>query len=136
MKIRLLFGLAIALVSLSANSFGGGSIVINTSNKTSLDSSSLGPILIGKKNFWDGGKEVLIAVLKGDAEADATLKEVTGMDGNRFKSHWQRLAFSGRGRMPKLFSDAAELVAYVSSNDGAIGIVPSSADASSVKVAN
>ena len=136
MKTRLLFSFAIAFIALSANSFGGGNIVVNPSNQNSLDSSSLSSILIGKKNFWDGGKEVLIAVLKGDAEADATLKEVTGMDGNRFKSHWQRLAFSGRGRMPKQFKDASELVEYVSSNDGAIGIVPSSADASSVKVAN
>ena len=135
MKKNLFYSLVLACV-LSANCFGGGSVIVNNANQSALDSSALSSVLVGKKNFWEGGKEVQIAVLKGNADADAKLKEVTGMDGNRFKNHWQRLAFSGRGKMPKQFNDVAELVSFVSSNEGAIGIVPSGADASSVKVAN
>ena len=136
MKKNLLYSLSLACAIFSVNCFGSGSVIVNNANAASLDASALSSVLVGKKNFWEGGKEVQIAVLKGNAEADAKLKEITGMDGNRFKNHWQRLAFSGRGKMPKQFSDASELVAFVNSNAGAIGIVPSSADSSSVKVAN
>ncbi|MDQ8196905.1 hypothetical protein QEH56_02035 [Pelagicoccus enzymogenes] len=111
-------------------------VVVNPDNTDAVDSETLTAYLIGKRKFWEGGSEVVIAVLKDDADANGALEQFTKMNDSRFKSHWQRLAFSGRGTMPKQFSDPAALVAFVKVNKGAIGLVSDSADLSGVKKVN
>lgn len=112
-----------------------GTIIVNTGNDTT-DAKSISAALVGKQKFWGSGKEVVIAMLQGDSDAESALKEATGMDASRFKNHWQRLAFSGRGKMPKHFTDIGALLAFVQTNQGAIGIAPDSIDLSSVKKVN
>ncbi|MBD5782152.1 hypothetical protein IEN85_21820 [Pelagicoccus sp. NFK12] len=125
----------IASVSFSALQ-AAPAVVVNPDNTDAVDSETLTAYLIGKRKFWEGGSEVVIAVLKDDADANGALEQFTKMNDSRFKSHWQRLAFSGRGTMPKQFSDPAALVAFVKVNKGAIGLVSDSADLSGVKKVN
>lgn len=108
-------------------------VVLNSENTESIDSDKLTALLIGKRKFWDGGGEVVIAMLKDDDEVSSALEQYTRMNDSRFKSHWQRLAFSGRGTMPKQFSDPEALIAFVKGNKGAIGIVTESSDISSLR---
>lgn len=122
-------------ISLACSSFASGNIIVNTSNDAS-DTKMVSAALVGKQKFWGNGKEIVIAILQGDSEAEATLKDATGMDASRFKNHWQRLAFSGRGKMPKQFNDSEALTAFVKVNPGAIGICSSTFDASAVKKVN
>ena len=136
MKKTLSLSLLIASLAFASSAFAGGAVVVNSGNGASLDQPALSSVLVGKQKFWEGGAQVVIAILKSDKDADAKLKDITGMDGSRFKNHWQRLAFSGRGQMPKQFNDTASLIDFVKSNDGAIAIVPDSADISSVKKLN
>ncbi|MDQ8187992.1 hypothetical protein [Pelagicoccus sp. SDUM812002] len=111
-------------------------VVVNSDNADAVDGESLNAYLVGKRKFWEGGSEVVIAVLKDDADANGALEQFTKMDDSRFKSHWQRLAFSGRGTMPKQFSDPEALVAFIKLNKGAIGLVTDTADLSGVKKVN
>jgi hypothetical protein len=111
-------------------------VIVNPDNAGAVDTDTLTAYLIGKRKFWEGGSEVVIAVLKNDADASGALEEFTKMNDSRFKSHWQRLAFSGRGTMPKQYSDPAALVAFVKVNKGAIGLVTDSTDLSGVKKVN
>lgn len=111
-------------------------VIVNPENADATDSNSLSAYLMGKRKFWENGSEVTIAVLKGDSDSNAALEQFTKMNDSRFKSHWQRLAFSGRGTMPKQFSDPAELVAFVKGHKGAIGLLSDSADLSTVKKVN
>ncbi len=108
-------------------------VVVNSENGDAVDADTLSAYLIGKRKFWEGGSEVVIAYLKDDADANEALQKFTKMDDSRFKSHWQRLAFSGRGTMPKQFSDPAALVDFVKANKGAIGLLSDTADLSGVK---
>lgn len=111
-------------------------VVVNSDNADNVDSATLSAYLVGKRKFWEGGNEVVIAVLKDDADASGALEQFTKMNDSRFKSHWQRLAFSGRGTMPKQFSDPEALVAFVKVNKGAIGLVTDTTDLSGVKKVN
>lgn len=131
-------GIAIALLAIAstASAFAEGSLIVNSENPVGADAAKLGPLLVGKNKFWDNGEAVVIAVLKDSPDAETLLNTYAQMDESRFKSHWQRLAFSGRGTMPKQFSDPAELVAFVRANKGAIGILGAGADLSSVKKIN
>jgi len=113
----------LALIWSSVELCAQAEIVANPSNTSRIDSQKLHDLLTGRIKFWDDGPVVTIAVLKTDPGTDELLLKHTGMTASRFKNHWQRIAFSGRGRMPKLFSNVEELVAYVSANEGAIGIV-------------
>lgn len=111
-------------------------VVVNSDNADAIDADTLTAYLIGKRKFWEGGSEVVIAVLKDDADANGALEQFAKMDDSRFKSHWQRLAFSGRGTMPKQFSDPEALLAFIKVNKGAIGLVTDTADLSGVKKVN
>ncbi|MDQ8183201.1 hypothetical protein [Pelagicoccus sp. SDUM812005] len=133
--IKSLVAAGIAFVSASMI-HAAPAVVVNPENADSVDADILSAYLIGKRKFWESGGEVIIAVLKDDADANGALQQFTKMDDSRFKSHWQRLAFSGRGTMPKQFSDPAALLAFVKVNKGAIGLVTDTADLSGVKKVN
>jgi len=98
--------------------------VSNPSNSEKIDKERMRLILTGREKFWSSGDEVLIAMLKSDPGIDETIREYSGMTAMKFRNHWQRMAFSGRGKMPKVFNSLEELVAYVQTHEGAIGIIP------------
>jgi ABC-type phosphate transport system substrate-binding protein len=97
----------------------------------SLTADALKDIYTGKTKYWDGGQNIVIAVLPD--KTDAALQQACGMDTSSFKTFWQRLAFSGRGQEPKKANDAVALVALVASTKGAIAIVPADAALDGVK---
>ena len=89
----------------------------------SLSKDALKDILLGKTTYWPGGQAVIIVVLTD--KTDAALQDVTGMSASQFKTHWQRLVFSGRGQLPKQMSTEDELITKVIATKGAIALVPS-----------
>lgn len=103
----------------------GADILANPSNEELIDEESLKLMLTGKEKFWSSGSEVKIALLKSDPRIDELLTRYSGMTSNKFRNHWQRIAFSGRGKMPKVFASQKDLIDYIKANEGAIGIVSS-----------
>ena len=114
-----------AAAALGAIAYSQPAIVVHPSNTQPLPSDSVNALLVGKQRFWADGSEIEIVVVKNDAEAEKGLLSASGMDENRFKNHWQRLAFSGRGRMPTQVDSSSEATAIVKSNPKAIAIVDS-----------
>ena len=97
----------------------------------SISAAALKDIYTGKTMYWEGGQNVVIAVLPD--KTDAALKEVSGMDASQFKTFWQRLMFSGRGQQPKKADDTESLVSLVASTKGAIALAPANAGLKGVK---
>ena len=97
----------------------------------SLTADGLKDIYTAKTKYWDGGQNIVIAVLPD--KTDAALQQASGMEASQFKTFWQRLAFSGRGQEPKSAGDVAGLVSLVASTKGAIAIVPAEAALTGVK---
>lgn len=89
---------------------------------TSLEKSALKDLLLGKTAYWAGGQAVTIVVLT--EKTDAALQESTGMTASQFKTHWQRLAFSGRGKQPKEADTVEKVLALLADNKGAVALVP------------
>ena len=98
-------------------------IVLSPQNENAVDQDFIQSALTGAERFWESGDEVLIAVLKNDPATDELLKRYSGMTASKFKNYWQRLAFSGRGKMPKQFNEIDDLVDFVQRNPGAIALV-------------
>ena len=80
-------------------------------------------ILIGKQRFWADGAAIQIACLSDDAVA-AQIEALTGMNATRFKSHWTRLVFTGKGVQPRFFDSLEELKAFVEANANVLAITP------------
>jgi ABC-type phosphate transport system substrate-binding protein len=135
-KISLMIGLVCAALlagALRAAPLEGSVVIANKDVPVdSISAAALKDIYTGKTAYWQGGQSVVIAVLAGDA--DAALKEVSGMDASQFKTFWQRLVFSGRGQLPKKAEDAGSLVALVAATKGAIALVPAGAGLKDVKI--
>jgi ABC-type phosphate transport system substrate-binding protein len=108
----------------AANLFGqSADVIVNEEVKaTTLDKNALKDIYLGKTAYWEGGQAVCIIVLTD--KTDAALQETTGMSASQFKTHWQRLTFSGRGKQPKEADSPEKLMALVSSTKGALALIP------------
>jgi ABC-type phosphate transport system substrate-binding protein len=136
MKSRLIqFGLLGAVLWLGVSralALDGAVLIANPGVAAdSLTGDALKDIYTGKTKYWDGGQNIVIAVLPD--KTDAALQQASGMDASSFKTFWQRLAFSGRGAEPKKADDAAAIVALVAATKGAIAIVPADATLTGVK---
>ena len=125
-----LFGAVLLTGAVKSWALDGIVIVNEGVSVSSVSTSALKDLYIGKTTYWEGGQSVVIAFSEKTA---AALKEASGMDASQFKTFWQRLAFSGRGQQPKKVDDTAALVALVASTKGAIAIVPADADLKGVK---
>ena len=107
-------------------------VLVNESVSTSsIDRAALKDILTGKTMFWDGGQAITIIVLA--EQTDAALQEASGMTASQFKTHWQRLTFSGRGKQPKTVDSADKLGSSVGETKGAIALAPSALTAPGLK---
>jgi ABC-type phosphate transport system substrate-binding protein len=121
-KVGLIFA-ALFFGVLPSAAFEGVIVIVNEDVPVSnLGVDALKDIYIAKTAYWNGGQRIVIVVLAD--KTDAAVKEVSGMDASQFKTFWQRLAFSGRGKQPEKVNDAASLVALVASTKGAIALVP------------
>ena len=107
-------------------------VIANDSiSATNITAAELKDIYTGKTTYWSGGQSITIVVLS-ERDEDP-LMEVSGMDASQFKTFWQRLAFSGRGKMPKSAREVAATVSLVASTKGAIALVPVDTDLKDVK---
>ena len=96
-----------------------------------LDKTALKDLFLGKTTYWEGGQAVSIVVVSD--KTDSALQEATGMSASQFKTHWQRLAFSGRGKLPKEVDSAEKALALVADTKGAVALLPTDAVPKGVK---
>jgi ABC-type phosphate transport system substrate-binding protein len=127
-----IIGMVLVLGSFRALALDGAVVIANGDVAIgSLTADALKDIYTGKTKYWDGGQNIVIAVLPD--KTDAALQQACGMDTSSFKTFWQRLAFSGRGQEPKKANDTVALVALVAATKGAVAIVPVDAALMGVK---
>ena len=119
-------------VATSASALDGVVVANESVSTASLDASALKDIYTGKTMYWEGGAAVVI-VVSGDDKADAPLEAASGLNPSAFKTHWQRLAFSGRGQPPKKADDVEKTLALVAATKGAIAILPAGTEPKGVK---
>lgn len=89
-------------------------------------------IYVGKTMYWGGGQAIVLVVAGNST--DGAIQEASGMSPTQFRTHWQRLGFSGRGQPPKKAEDVEKAVALVRGTKGAIAIIPTGTDVKGVKV--
>jgi ABC-type phosphate transport system substrate-binding protein len=112
-------------------------IIVNASNGASaISKDDLSKIFLKKSTSWPGGGAAVAVDLKaGDATREAFSQAVHGRGASAIASYWQQQVFAGKDVPPEEKGSAAEVVAFVSGNPGAVGYVPAGTDlGSGVKV--
>lgn len=86
--------------------------------------SELKSVLKGERQRWDDGTKVSIFIMKTTTPlGKATCEKVYNMNGNRVKTFWLQLSFSGKADAPTFCNSVEDLESYVSQNPGSIGIL-------------
>ena len=100
------------------------SVLKNNQNPTeAITHNQLTSIMLGEQQRWADGTKIKLGLIKAGLEgSDIVARKVVNMDEQGFSKHWLALIFQGRASSPRYFNTEIELVAYVSTNQGAIGI--------------
>lgn len=136
------FGKFILIAFFSAPTLGVSALasdyLLVTSQKSPIEKLSqkdIRAIFVGDKLFWSDGQRIFPARVGEDTISEQFLKEKVGMSLSEFNTHWRRRAFSGRAIPPRKFESTKDLMDYLNSEPGAIGLIPKSelGNASSLK---
>lgn len=126
-RIILVFLAALLLVmagrAVSADS--GFIVIVNASNPAeSVSPEELSRMFLKKTVRWQDGSRVQPVDLIDSSPVRARFsRAVHGKDTSAIKAYWQKQIFSGRGVPPAELGSAAEVVAFVGANRGAVGYV-------------
>jgi ABC-type phosphate transport system substrate-binding protein len=110
-----------------STSFAGGYVAVVNSDAgvTALTKADAAAIYLGKKEQWDNGTKIKPCYLKkGAPSSKEFFSEVVGVKVKKFKKVWLKKVFAGYGTEPNGAGSVADVVSYVKSNSGAIGVVP------------
>lgn len=112
-------------------------VVVNTANSiSSLSKDELSKIFLKKADKFSNGVQAVAVDLKADNSArEAFSQAVHGRGAGAIASFWQQQIFAGKDVPPEEKGSAADVIAFVAANPGAVGYVPAGTDVGSgVKV--
>jgi len=93
-----------------------------------ISSSDIKAIFTGKKKFWDSGEKVVFAIYDDRDVQTNFLKQYVSKTPSQFQNFWKKMVFTGKGSMPEFLKTTQEVVAFVSSDPGAISFMPAPGD--------
>ncbi|HVR10855.1 MAG TPA: hypothetical protein VMW75_22625 [Thermoanaerobaculia bacterium] len=101
-------------------------VVVNAANpQTTLPAAEVSNLFLQKTHRWESGERVKAVDLPETSPArESFSRAVHGRPTSAVKAYWQRMIFSGIDTPPPEKPSAAEVLAYVRANPGAIGYVP------------
>lgn len=101
-------------------------VVINAGNpQAALPAAEVSKMFLQKTPRWQSGARVMAVDLPEESPARASFsKMIHERSTAAVKAYWQKMIFSGRDVPPPEKTSAAEVLAYVRANPGAIGYVP------------
>jgi ABC-type phosphate transport system substrate-binding protein len=99
-------------------------VIVKTNSPVPVEitQKELKDIYLGNKESVDGVK-LLLADQKDKEIFEVFISQFIGMSTGSYKSHWVRRLFSFGAAVPKVVDGTAEMIKYVSENQGAIGYV-------------
>ncbi len=128
-RLTLIVLLAFFSNRLDAQSFSNFQVVGNSTGLKSLSESSFKSYMKGKYNFWDNDNQVLIVLPSSNhPDAEDISKLIYAKSHTSVRKYWLSLVFQGRVASPKFCDSDDEIIEFVKSRKGAIGIVKKSAN--------
>ena len=125
MKKGILFFLIMGMCFIGTSIAEPVIIVNNSVSDQSIDTATIKKIYLGKMSRWDNGDKIVMVALDGGTVHDQFLEKYVQKSAKQFDSFWKKMFFTGSGVPPKSFASEAEVVAFVSTTNGAIGYIDS-----------
>lgn len=124
--------LAITLASIFLVSFSAVAQVVVVVHPTMNETITTDEIA----RVYTGRSSVLVPVNLRDADAKRAIfdEKAVGRTSAQLKAHWSKLVFTGKGNPPQEFATDAEVIAFISSNEYAIGYIDAANVTDQVKV--
>ena len=130
-----LLGLVVGAGHLAAQDAGFKVIVHSTNPASTMSEGDLSKIFLKRTTKWSDGRSASPVDLPERSGTRASFsKAVHNKSVDAVKAYWQQMVFSGRGVPPPQKASVREIVAYVQSNPGAVGYVPSGTSVGNCKV--
>lgn len=137
MKIRsrLPVWLQLALPLCLATTAQAQVVVVAGKGVADMSKEQVADIYLGRaSSLPGGGTAVLIDQAEASPLRDEFYSKVTGKSAAQAKSHWSKLAFTGKGTPPKEAGSSADVKKAVAGTPGGIGYIEKSAVDDTVKV--
>jgi hypothetical protein len=99
-------------------------LVGHTSVSETLSEDEVKQIFLGRMTRKDGHTLVFV-IFKEKKVYSEFLKTYIGKTITQYANYWKKQVFTGKGRMPKMFSESTELLEFIESHEGALGFLPS-----------
>ena len=103
----------------------GYRVIVNSANPVrSITKEHVSQMLLKTRTTWSNGNKVLpVDQRVGSHVRDLVSNALHGRSASVIKNWWNQQIFAGKGVPPPELASDAKVVAYVSSNPGAIGYV-------------
>lgn len=137
-KIKIFFLIFLFLISIRpalAQENSDIKVIANNDVKlTEVDGKFIQKLFLGKTKKWPDSSKAVPLILKDDNAEKIFVEKYVGKSLSKFKNHWKKLIFTGRGIPPKEFKTVEELTENMKKISGSISFVPKSADTSGLKI--
>lgn len=120
-----------------ANAFAEDYFIISNQQlqQDQIQKTEIKKIFLGYKKFWKDKETIKVAQPNfKNSTSKYFIENVVGYDLANYKRYWRRKLFSGSGIPPKQFSTEKEIIEFVKSKPGAIGLVSEKPDDPTIKV--
>ncbi|MDM8526107.1 hypothetical protein QUF80_22255 [Desulfococcaceae bacterium HSG8] len=120
---RLIVGL-LAMMAFSSTAFADVIIIANKNvPENTLSRKEIKEIFLGKRVQWGDHSRIHVATVRDVGIHKMFLKQYLNKSRAKWKSYWKRMVFTSRGVPPRSVNTEAELIAYVTETEGAVGYV-------------
>lgn len=134
MTPRLIIIATVICATLAVPAWGAELVIVNTAaTDTGVSKDVLKALYNGRKRSLPSGARVEILDLDG-AVHDRFVTDMLDSSPAQYTTYWQRLVFTGQGKLPRVFASEKDLVAYVAATPGAIGYIDAATAHDGVKV--
>ncbi|MCP4107583.1 MAG: hypothetical protein GY749_18910 [Desulfobacteraceae bacterium] len=141
MTTRLAVAVFIGTVLIFSNlqSAHAGDVVIIGHKNLPVDSlgrEEVKKIFLGKKTKWNKNLKITIVTLQTPETHKSFLKDYIRKTPSQFNIYWKKMIFTGKGRTPKSFETAEQILDFVAATKGAMSYIPMGTDNNKVKIIN
>lgn len=110
-------------------------VVCNAANPvSSISHVDLMNIFLGKKVSWNDGKKITFVTLKEGDSHKKFLRNHVKKNPQQFKNYWKKMLFTGKGVIPRSFSDDSGVIGFVKANESSIGYLSKEQVADGIKI--
>jgi hypothetical protein len=134
MTPRLIIIATVICAALAVPAWGAELVIVNpATTDAGIGKDVLKALYNGRKRSLPSGARVEILDLDG-AVHDRFVTDMLDSSPAQYTTYWQRLVFTGQGKLPRVFASEKDLVAYVAATPGAIGYIDAATAHDGVKV--